>query len=51
MKGSLHFFFFPNFMESRAGGSDSGRVDGSGGRKVGGGGGGNGCSSGDYRWL
>ena len=50
-------FFFSNFIESRAGGSGSGRLDGSGGRKVGGGGGGggNGCSNGgsggDYRWL
>ena len=38
-------FFFSNFMESRAGGSGSGRVNGSGGRKVGDNGG-NGCSSG-----
>ena len=42
-------------MESHARGSGSGRLDGSGGRKVGGGGSGNGCSSGgsggDYRWL
>ena len=43
MKGSLHFFFFYNFIDSRAGGSGIGRVDGSGGRKVSGGGGG------DYR--
>ena len=58
-EGKFTFFFFSNFMESRAGGSGSGRVDGSGGRKVGGGGGGNGCSSGgssggsggDYKWL
>ena len=50
MKGSLHFFF-PNFMESCAGGGGSGRVDGGGGRKVGGGGGDSSGSGGGYRWL
>ena len=44
-------FFFPNFMESCAGGGGSGRVDGGGGRKVGGGGGDSSGSGGGYRWL